>query len=326
MVQYNDQERVNPPKERGEFMRSQRPFRFGVTTRGATSLQEWRSKAREIEDAGYATLVIADHFSCDFSPIAALLSAAEVTHLLRLGSFVFVNDFRHPALLAKEVATLDVLSGGRFELGLGAGGDREDYEQAGMAFDPGETRLRRLEEALRIIQGLFSDEPLTFAGNFYTIKNLVGLPKPVQRPSPPLLIGGSGKRLLALAAQQADIIGVHCTNDPQEQTEEALARRVEWIRHMAAERFELLELNLLILHVEVTAEPDRVALSLIQERGWTGITAQCVLDMPYFLIGSLDQITEKIERLRQRYHVSYFVVFERHRHAFAPVVARLAGA
>jgi probable F420-dependent oxidoreductase len=314
-----------PKKEEGRHVSSTRPFRFGVATRGAASRDEWISKAREIEDAGYATLVIAEHFSCDFSPLAALLEASEATSLLRLGSFVLVNDFRHPALLAKEAATLNVFSGGRFELGLGAGGDRQDYEQAGIAFDPSGIRLGRLEEAVRILKGLFSDDPLTFTGNFYTIKGLTGLPKPVQRPHPPLLLGGSGRRLLALAAREADIIGVHCTNDPQEQAEEALARRVEWIRRTAAERFETVELNLLILQLEVTAQPYRVAETLIQERGWVGITAERVLAMPYVLIGSLDHITEKLQRLRERYHVSYFVVFERYRQAFAPVVARLAG-
>jgi probable F420-dependent oxidoreductase len=306
-------------------MTSNRPFRFGVTTRGAASREEWIRKARAIEDAGYATLVVPDHFDCTFSPIAALLSAADATHWLRIGSFVFANDFRYPAVLAKEAATLDVLSGGRFELGLGAGGNGEEFEQAGLVFAPPGTRLSRLEEAIRILKGFFSDDPVTFAGKCYTIKDLPGLPKPVQRPYPPLLIGGSGKRLLALAAREADIIGVHCTDDPEEQTEEALARRVAWIRHKAGERFEHVELNLLILHVEVTPEPYRRVEALIQQKGWTNMPVERVLDMPYVLIGSVDHITEKLQKIRERYSVSYLVVFERYSNAFAPVVARLSG-
>jgi probable F420-dependent oxidoreductase len=174
-------------------MIKKRPFRLGVTAvEGTASREEWRMKARRIEDAGYATLVIPDHFSRQFSPIPALLAAADATNVLRVGSFVFNNDFRHPAVLAKDVATLDVLSDGRFELGMGAGWYRGEYEQAGIPFDPLETRHSRLEEAIGVMKRLFSAEPVTFAGRFYTLKNYDGRPKPIQRPHPPLLVGGLG--------------------------------------------------------------------------------------------------------------------------------------
>lgn len=305
-----------------------RPFRFGVTAiEGATSREEWRTKARSIEDAGYATLVIPDHLVTLFSPIAALQSAADATRALRVGSFVFDNDFRHPVVLAKEVATLDVLSGGRFELGMGAGWYREEYEQAGIPFDTLAIRHSRLEEAIHIVKGLFSDEPVTFSGRFYMVKDHNGRPKPVQRPHPPLLIGGAGKRMLAIAAREADIVGIHfLVDEVEDRMDTALARRATWIREAAGERFEQLELNIFIQGVEVTAEPYQAAEAIVQMNGWVGVTAEQVLAMPYYLIGSLDHISEKLQMLRERYNISYFVVADdKDHHAFAPIVARLVG-
>ncbi|HEX9133606.1 MAG TPA: TIGR03621 family F420-dependent LLM class oxidoreductase [Ktedonobacteraceae bacterium] len=310
------------------MMIKKRPFRFGVTAiEGAASREEWRTKARRIEDAGYATLVIPDHFACQFSPIPALLSAADATSALRVGSFVFDNDFRHPAVLAKDIATLDVLSDGRFELGMGAGWYRGEYEQAGIPFDPLATRHSRLEEAIRVMKRLFSAEPVTFSGRFYRLKDHDGRPKPVQRPHPPLLVGGAGKRMLSIAAREADIIGIHFfVDDVEDRMESALARRVGWIREAAEERFEQLELNIFIQRVEVTAEPYKVVEAMIQKNGWAGVTGEQVLDMPYYLIGSADHIIEKLQVLRERYHISYFVVADdRDQEAFAPIVARLAG-
>ncbi len=310
------------------MMIRKRPFRFGVTAiDGATSGEEWRTKARRIEDAGYATLVIPDHLVTLFSPIAALQSAADATQALRVGSFVFDNDFRHPVVLAKEVATLDVLSGGRFELGMGAGWYREEYEQAGIPFDALAIRHSRLEEAIHVVKGLFSDEPVTFSGRFYTVKGQDGRPKPVQRPHPPLLIGGSGKRMLSIAAREADIVGIHFLIDEvEDRMETPLARRVAWIREAAGERFEQLELNIFIQGVEVTSEPYRTAEAIIQMKGWAGVTAEQVLAMPYYLIGSIDHIIEKLQMFRERFNISYFVVADdRDQHAFAPIVARLVG-
>jgi len=310
------------------MMITKRPFRFGVTAiSGAASREEWRTKARSIEEAGYATLVIPDHLVTLFSPIAALQSAADATNKLRVGSFVFDNDFRHPVALAKEVATLDVLSGGRFELGIGAGWYREEYEQAGLSFDALAIRHSRLEEAIHVVKGLFTDEPLTFSGRFYTVTGHHGQPRPVQQPHPPLLIGGAGKRMLAIAAREADIVGIHYfTDEVQDRIETPLARRVAWIREVAGERFEHLELNIFIQGVEVTAEPYRAAEAIIQRNGWAGVTAEQVVAMPYYLLGSIDHISEKLHVLREQYHISYFVVADDgDQHALAPIVARLAG-
>ena len=308
-------------------MIKKRPFRFGVTAiEGAASREEWRAKARRIEDAGYTTLVIPDHFTCQLSPIPALLSAADATSVLRVGSFVFDNDFRHPAVLAKDVATLDLLTDGRFELGIGAGWYREEYLQAGIPFDSLETRHSRLEEAIHVMKRLFSAEPVSFSGRFYTLQEHDGQPKPVQRPHPPLLVGGAGKRMLLIAAREADIIGIHFfVDNVEDRMEIPLARRVGWIQEATQDRFEQLELNLFIQRVEVTAEPYRIAEAMIQMHGWEGVSEKQVIDMPYNLIGSTDYIIEKLQRLRETYHISYFVVADdRDYDAFAPIVARLA--
>ena len=176
-------------KKEEPFMTTQRPFRFGVSVHQARSKDEWIATARQAEALGYSTLLMPDHLGEQFAPVPALLAAAEATQTLRIGSFVFDNDFRHPVMLAKEAATLDVLSGGRFEFGLGAGWERAEYEGAGLPYDPPAERVRRMEESLHIIKGLFADEPVTFSGKYYQLKDFEGHPKPVQRPHPPILIG-----------------------------------------------------------------------------------------------------------------------------------------
>src|SRR5713101_8332664 len=171
-----------------------RPFRFGVICEHMQSAEEWVTKARHAEDYGYSTLLIRDHFIREpfgdqLAPLIALMAAANATKTLRVGSLVLDNDYRHPVILAKEAATLDLLSGGRFELGIGAGWLRAEYEQAGMLFEAPGVRVGRLTEALHVLKGLFADQPLTFSGSHYTISNLDGFPKPLQRPHPPILVG-----------------------------------------------------------------------------------------------------------------------------------------
>ena len=187
-----------------------RPFRFGVFAEGVRSREALLDTARRAEDGGFATFLIRDHliaepFGHQLAPLTALATVASVTRTLRIGSLVFANDYRHPVVLAKEVATLDVLSEGRFELGLGAGFSRAEYEQAGMAFDPPQVRAERLEEALRVVKGLFSNAPFTFAGKHYSVSSLNSFPKPLQQPHPPILVGAASSRMLSIAARQADI-------------------------------------------------------------------------------------------------------------------------
>lgn len=312
-------------------MSKARPFRFGVVAESAPSREDWFTLVRSTEDLGYATFLLADHFVNEFPPIAALMSAADASKILHIGSFVFDNDFRHPALLAKEVATLDLLSGGRFELGIGAGWHRPEYEQVGLPFETAGIRINRLEEAISIIKQFFTHEVVNFAGSHYKVTDLQAFPKPLQRPHPPFFIGGGGKRLLSLAGREADIIGLHLkvnddgTVDASERSEAAIARKVEWVRQAAGERFPALELNLLIGGVMITEDRQQEAAQFIRKRGRSGTTVEQLLTSPYMLIGSVMQIAEQLQRLREQFGISYFVVGSENMESFAPVVARLAG-
>ena len=184
-------------------------FRFGVQEHSATSGSAWRDKARLMESLGYQALYLPDHFGDQLGPIAALMAAADATTTLRMGSLVFDNDYRHPAVLAKEVASLDLLSDGRFDLGLGAGWMASDYEQAGIPFDSPGVRIERMEEGLAIIKGLLAGGKFSFTGKHYRITSLEGTPSPVQKPHPPIVLGGGGRRMLRLAAREADIVNVN---------------------------------------------------------------------------------------------------------------------
>ncbi len=235
-------------------------------------------------------------------------------------------------MLAKEAATLDLLSGGRFELGIGAGWLRSEYEQAGMVFEPAGVRVSRLEEAIQVLKGLFADRPLTFAGDHYTITDLNGFPKPAQRPHPPILVGAGSKRMLALAAREANIVGIlpkalpdgTISEEITERLPATLAQKVEWVRQAASERFDELELNMVITPVFTEHRRQR-AEQLARERGWSGIAVEDFLDMPSIYIGTPDQIVEDLLRRRERFGFSYFVVSDASMEAFASVVSRLAG-
>jgi probable F420-dependent oxidoreductase len=316
------------------------PFRFGVLCEHTcmSSAEAWVATARQAEQLGYSTLFIRDHFIPEpfgdqLAPLIALMAAADATWTLRIGSLVLDNDYRHPVMLAKEAATLDVLSHGRFELGLGAGWARTEYQQAGMAFDPPGVRVSRLEEAVRVIKGLFAQEPLTFSGAHYAIDRLNGYPKPVQRPHPPILIGASGRRMLALAAREADIIGILNgdyssgieIDDPLKRSPEATAEKIRWIRQAAGERFDRVELSMVISPI-LTSDRRQGAERCARQHGWDTIPPGGVLEMPSIFIGSAEQIGEQLEERRARYGFSYYIVSDAGMEAFAPIVARLAGA
>lgn len=312
-------------------------FRFGVINEHMTSREAWLAGARRAEALGYATFLIRDHFAPDFfgdqfAPFAALMAAAAASERLRVGTLVIDNDYRHPAVLAKEAATLDLLSGGRFELGIGAGWLRSDYTQAGMAYDPPGERISRLEESLRVLKGLFAGEPLRFAGKHYTIEGLSGFPGPAQRPHPPILIGGGHRRVLMLAGREADSAGIltssvasgTMTQDPAERLPERVAQKVDWVRQGAGERFEAIELSLVPDFV-IAEERERAAEQYLGRRGWSGITAGQVLSMPSVFIGCVEQIAADMLARREQYGFSYYVVADDQMEAMAPVVARLAG-
>lgn len=311
-------------------MTSPRPFRFGVQAHRARSAAEWKERARRIEAMGIETLYIPDHFDQQFAPIAALMAAADATTTLRIGSLVFDNDYRHPVVLAKEAATLDLLSEGRLDLGLGAGWLVVDYEQSGIRFDPPATRIARLEEAVKIIKGLLSGETMTFHGKHYEINGFAGFPAPVQKPHPPLLLGGGGRRILSFAAREADV--VHVNYDLREGRinptlvktgmAERTREKVEWVRHAAGDRLDRIELAMTVFLANVTDDRQSMAESVA-----AGIEADArdVLEMPHFLIGTVDQITEQLVERRERYGFSNIVLPGAVAEQLQPVVARLAG-
>jgi probable F420-dependent oxidoreductase len=240
---------------------------------------------------------------------------------------VCANDFRHPVVLAKEVATLDFLSEGRFEFGMGAGYLPIDYATSGIPLESPGIRISRLAEALQIMNGLFAEGPVTFSGTYYTITELEGTPKPFQRPHPPLFIGGGSRRLLSLAGRQADIVGLipPAGGDWIDFTQASLvatAQRIEWVRQAAGERFDAVELNTLVFAVIVTDHRQTAAEQ--QAAAW-GTTAAQLLESTHFLVGTVDQMVEDIQMWRERFGISYVTVFPDAMEAFAPVVARLAG-
>lgn len=311
------------------------PFRFGAAADAAPTRAAWVAQVRRAEELGYATFLVADHYTLDFPPIAALMAAADATTAIRVGSLVFDNDFRHPAQLAREVATLDLLSDGRFELGIGAGWRQADYDQVGLPFDGAGVRIDRLIEALAIIKQFFAQESVTFTGTHYRVSELQASPKPLQRPHPPIFIGGGGRRMLTVAGQEADIVGLHLkanadgTVDASERTTAALERKLAWVRQAAGERFASLELSLLASAVVVTDDRHQAAEARARELAAHGGMADTSADMlladPYLFIGTVEHIVEQITHLRQQFGISYVVMRPDDVEAFAPVVARLVG-
>lgn len=314
-----------------------RPFRFGTMAMSADSKRDWADKARQIEDLGYSVLLVPDHVGSgdqwepfqQFAPIAAAVAAANATTSLRVGGFVFSNVLRHPVLLAKEAATVDVLSDGRFELGIGAGWVPSEYHQIGLRFDSGGVRLNRLRESVQIIKQYFTGESFSFDGHHYRIENLAGYPLPVQQPHPPLLIGGSGKHMLSFAAREADTISLGPkalrgseAMDLTDMGHYALTRKLTWIRQAAGDRFANIEISTLVYGVIVTDDRQQVRTAIAERMN---ATAQQLVETPFFLIGTVDQIVEDVLGFRERYGISYFSVFDAHKEAFAPVVARLRG-
>jgi probable F420-dependent oxidoreductase len=312
-------------------MAHDRKFRFGVQSGGATSAQEWREKARKIEGLGYSTLFMPDHFvDTPFAPMVGIAMAAEATESLRVATLVLGNDYKHPAVVAKEFATLDVISDGRVEAGIGAGWMRVDYEALGLPYDRAGMRIDRLEEALAVLKGAWGAEPFSFEGEHYRITNYDGLPKPAQQPHPPIFVGGGGRKLLTLAAREADIIGftpaARTGEITTEQARETLpatwAEKFEWVREAAGERFEDLELQIRYFFAAIT--DDRRGLAEAAAPAF-GISADEALESGVALVGTVDECCDLLVRRREEWGVSYIAFGDDSYEAFAPVVARLAG-
>ena len=311
-------------------MAHDREFRFGVTAGVAPAGVSWADFARQAEDLGYSTLFLPDHFGDQLAPMPAMMAAADATTELRVGALVFDNDYKHPVVLAKELATVDVLSSGRLEIGLGAGWMNSDYEGSGIPKDRAGIRIDRMTEGLTIIKGLLGDGPVDFAGDHYTISGLEGTPKPVQQPHPPILIGGGGRRVLTVAAQQADIVGVNPTlrtgeidaSAAADGTAEATDRKIEWIRTAAGDRFDELELNTMCLVAAITDDRQKLAEAVA---GGFGVDPTDALDIPHALFGTVTEVCDMLEERRQRWGLSYYVLQGDAMEAMAPVVTRLRG-
>jgi probable F420-dependent oxidoreductase len=307
-----------------------KPFRFGVNVWRAGSRAEWAEKARRIEDLGYSTLTVPDHLAELFAPMPALVSAADATTRLRVGTNVLNNDLRHPVVMAREAATVDLLTDGRFQLGMGAGHMKSEYDEAGLPFDAGGTRVERLAEAVTILKGLLAGERVTFTGRHYRVTGHTIHPRPIQRPHPPILIGGNGRRLLTLAAKEADIVGFSGITFREGGTAPDVSgwkvagvdERVHLVRDAAGDRYDRLELSALVQRVIVTDDRRQAAEELA--RRWTQLSPEEILQSPYVLIGNVDQLVEDLQARRERWGISYYVVFEPYIEAFASVVARLA--
>jgi probable F420-dependent oxidoreductase len=309
-------------------MNQRRPFRFGVQGRSANSKREWIEKVLKVEALGFSTLMVPDHFVRCLAPGPALAAAAMVTEELRLGGLVWDNDFRHPAVLAKDAATIDVLSDGRLEFGIGAGWLQDEYDQTGIPFDPPGVRIARMEEAVRLIKRLFTEDPVTFHGDYYDVEQLTLPPKPLQKPHPPILIGGGGKKLLSIAAREADIVGFTTraradgTKVTEDMTIEGMEQKVAWVKEAAGERFDHIELNAIITTVRQTDNQRSAAIELA---GQLGLTPEQVLASPLTLVGNTGQMIDDLQSARERFGISYIAIFEDHLDVLAPVVSQLAG-
>jgi probable F420-dependent oxidoreductase len=305
------------------------PFRFGVQLSRAESGATWRSLVRKVEDLGYCSVLLPDHFGDQFAPMVALAAAAEATTTLRVGTLVLANDYRHPLVLAKEAATLDLLSDGRLELGVGAGWMTSDYEQAGIALDPPAVRVERLEEAVAVMTTLWSGGG-NHSGAHYRLADAQGLPYPHRRNGPPLTIGGGSRRVLAVAGRHADVVGLNPRLTEGFVGPESIAslaperydQRLAWVRQAAGERFGDLEVQSLTFFVRVAADRRKV---LEETATMFGLPPAQAADVPIALVGSVDEIAEDLQSRRRRWAMNYWVVHEHDIEPFAPVVAALSG-
>jgi probable F420-dependent oxidoreductase len=309
-----------------------RKFRFGVIAKAPRPGAAFGAYAQRIESLGYSTFFMPDHFvDHPLAPLPGIAYAAACTETLRIGTLVLGNDYKHPVVLATEAATVDVLSDGRLELGLGAGWMTVDYERAGIDLDAPGVRINRLDEALTVVKGLMGPEPFTFHGRHYRIDGLDGEPKPVQQPHPPIIVGGGGPKVLAVAAKHAEIVGINASlhrgtpehpETVRSMTAAATDTKLEHLRAAAGDRFADLEIQTLTGFVHVTDDRAGIAAGMAAA---FDVEPEVALETPAALVGSVDEMCADLEARRERWQMSYVVVPEEFSDAFAPVVARLAG-
>jgi probable F420-dependent oxidoreductase len=306
------------------------PFRFGVQASGMPGV-DWRDQARQIEDLGYATLYMPDHFvDTRLAPMPAMAMAAAHTKTLRVGALVFDNDYKHPAILAKEMATIDELTDGRCELGIGAGWMITDYEALGLPYDSAGVRIARLDEALQVIKGCWADGPFSFEGTHYNIREYDATPKPVQQPRLPILIGGGAPKILRLAGREADIVGINpnlrkgaVTTDAAASASQAeTVKKLGWIREGAGDRFDEIELQIRYFLCAIT--DDAMGFATAVAPGFDS-TAEEVLGSGAALLGTIPEMIDELRKRREEWGVTNIVVGGDNFVDFAPVVAALAG-
>ncbi len=311
-------------------MTAKRPFRFGVGLHEPLAGRTFADSARELEDLGYSTIFVPDHFDEGLGPIAAMSVAATVTTRIRVGTLVLACDFRHPAVLARELATIDQLSQGRLEVGLGAGWKRTDYDRSGIGMDPPGARVGRMIEYTAVLKGLFAAGPFSFAGEHYTITELDGTPAPYRPGGPPILIAGGARRVLRFAGSAADIVGVNASIHSGEIDAAAaaasLATRVDakvgWVREGAGDRFGDLELNAWLAIASVTDRAEELAAELAP---FYQADADSVRSSPLTLIGSAEEIADLLRYRREHWGYSYTGIPAAQAREFAHVVAGLTG-
>jgi probable F420-dependent oxidoreductase len=307
-----------------------KPFRFGVQASSQPDRKSWIDLAKRTEAAGFDVLTMPDHFTDQLAPVPALMSVADATTKLRVGALVWDNDYKHPVVLAKELATMDLLSDGRLELGIGAGWMISDYEQSGIPYERAGLRIDRMIEGIDVMKGCFAEGVFSYSGKHYTITNYNGTPKPVQAPCPPILIGGGGKRVLTYAAQVADIIGINATMSAgavgpeaiSTMTAEAVDGKVEIVRESAGDRLNHVEMNIRAFLVNIT---DDAAGAISRLAAGMGVEESMIAETPFALMGPPSKLIEDLIARRERWGFSYVIVGGEDIEKFAPVVAALSG-
>jgi probable F420-dependent oxidoreductase len=310
-----------------KVQRQMLPFRFGVYAAVAPTMSAWRDQARAAEGLGYSTLYVSDHLDAQFGPLVAATVAAEATSTLHVGSFVLNNDLRHPVVLAKEIATLGLAAEGRVEVGLGAGWLRSDYEQAGIEFDELPVRVDRLAESLAVMKRLWSEGEATFAGRYYTVRGARCDPRPASPPR--VMVGGGSKRLLTLAAREADTVGINANtgigdksaDTTSQATLDRYDRCLTWVREAAPDRFDSIELQIVAFATRAAAS----RRAAVRTATMLGLPGEDALELPIVLIGTSDELCERLLERRERWGFTNIVVPGEAMESFAPVVARLAG-
>lgn len=320
-----------------------RPFRFSIQAFNVTTAEDWSETARRAEALGYSTLFTTDHYfgpgaiadssghrPVDVAPLVGMAMAAAATTTLRVGCRVFCVDYHHPALLAKELATLDVLSGGRVEIGLGAGWLTAEYDGLGIGMDRPSVRIERLREAIDVIDAHFSGRPIDVHGTHFTVHGFTGTPAPAQQPRPPIMVGGGAPRVLRLAGEKADIVSVNFNNaagslgaaSVASSDDAATEQKLRWVREGAGDRFDDVELEIAAYFVAVGDDAPAATEALARR---FGVEPAAFASHPHALLGSVEEICDTLIERRERFGISYVNVAQRHLEDFAPVVDRLAG-